>query len=284
MQKQPTVIDQPNSLPSALYDVVQLAAGEAFRQGRLLSFKIVHALPTWIETDLESFKHGLVDAISRQLTKSKSKETYVLCTCSRPSESHDVDLEFTATDLPGFKLSSDAKPFFSYTLQSYAERETFKHLLPPENDENHLRVVDELLTGFCILVVDDSQECLDYETRLIEKFGGKFEVARNGTEAVELALEKHFDLVLMDIKMPDVSGNDAMQSLIKKSYRSPVVALSAFISVAERKESLKLGFSDYLSKPIVPDQLLRTIARLTHRSLPVLKAVLTESTPGYNRI
>jgi DNA-binding response OmpR family regulator len=50
----------------------------------------------------------------------------------------------------------------------------------------------------------------------------------------------------------------------------PVVALSAFTSTKERKHSLSHGFADYLSKPIVPEQLIRTIARLTNRSLPIV--------------
>lgn len=261
----------PRSLPTALYDVVQTAAAVASGQDRLFSFKIINALPTWITTDLGPFSSGLIDAISKQFARSKSRESYVICTSSNQNDGQ-VEIDFTLSDLPGFKLSSDAKPFYSYKLQPFSERETFKHLLPPANDENHLRLADELLKGFCILVVDDSPEAVAYETRLIEKFGGNAASASSGEEAIEKALAKHYDLVLMDIKMPNGNGNDAMKTLVDNRYRMPVVALSAFSSVTERKESLQHGFSDYLSKPIVPEQLLRTIARLTNRSLPILKS------------
>ena len=260
----------PHSLPLALNCALQSHAAKAFAQGRLFSFKIIHSLPTWIASDLAEFSHALEECLGKQLAKSRSREMYVLCTLSRAAND-EVELEFTATDLPGFKLSSDARPFFSYKLRPFSERETFKHLLPLDTDSSgELRLVDELLSGYCVLIVDDSAEALEYTSRLVEKFGGKAACAATGSEGIERALNEHFDIVLMDIKMPNVDGNEAMKTLVDKRYRMPVVALSAFTSVAERKVSLAHGFSDYLSKPIVPEQLIRTIARLTNRSLPIV--------------
>ena len=270
------VTAQPHSLPLALNHAIQSHAAKAFAQGRLFSFKILHGLPTWIADDLTDFRRGLEACLNKQLAKSRAKEMYVICSLARLGE-HEIELEFTATDLPGFKLSSDAKPFFTYKLKTFSERETFKHLLPLANDASEVRLAEELLSGFCVLIVDDSEEALLYESRLVEKFGGKAVCARTGEEAIEKALNDHFDIVLMDIKMPNVDGNEAMKTLVDRRYRMPVVALSAFSSVKERKESLSHGFADYLSKPIVPEQLIRTIARLTQRSLPIVHAVSEES-------
>lgn len=257
---------QPHSLPLALNQAIQSHAARAFAEGRLFSFKILHALPTWIASDLTDFRAQLEACLEKHQSRSRNaKELYVICTLARLGEG-EIELEFTASDLPGNKLSSDAKPFFSYRLKPFSERETFKHLLPLESEAS---LDAEVLSGYCILIVDDSEEALQYESRLVEKFGGKAVCARNGEQAINLALNEHFDIVLMDIKMPGVTGNDAMKTLVDKRYRMPVVALSAFSSVQERKESLKHGFADYLSKPIVPEQLIRTIARLTQRSLPI---------------
>ncbi len=266
---------QPHSLPLALNHAIQSHAAKAIAQGRLFSFKILNPLPTWIANDLTDFVQQLEDCLEKQLAKSRSRETYVICTLLKTPNSQ-IELDFTATDLPGFKLSSDAKPFFTYKMKPFSERETFKHLLPLENESSEIKLVDELLAGFCVLIVDDSEEALAYESRLIEKFGGKAVCARTGEDAIEKALSDHFDIVLMDIKMPNFNGNDAMKELVDRRYRMPVVALSAFSSVKERKHSLSHGFADYLSKPIVPEQLIRTIARLTQRSLPIVHPVSSE--------
>ncbi len=258
----------PHSLPIALNRAVQTHAARAFAQGKLFSFKIINGLPTWIADDLGAFQSALEECLAKQLEKSRARETYVICSLTRLPDER-IELDFTSTDLPGFKLSSDAKPFFTYALTPYSERETFKSLLPLDNDAE-LKLVDEVLSGYCVLIVDDSEEALAYESRLVEKFGGRAVCARTGTEAIEKALNDHFDIVLMDIKMPNVDGNLAMKTLVDKRYRMPVVALSAFTSNQERKHSLSHGFADYLSKPIVPEQLIRTIARLTNRSLPIV--------------
>jgi CheY-like chemotaxis protein len=262
-------IENAQSLPVALNQVIQEHAAKAFAQGRLFSFKIMQGLPTWIATDLADFKVQLAECLAKQLLKSRAKEMYVICTESH-LQNNEIEIEFTSSDLPGFKLSSDAKPFFTFKLRPFSERETFKHLLPLEAEPTDLRAVDELLSGFSILIVDDSEDALIYESRLVEKFGGHADCARTGQEAIEKAVGEHFDIVLMDIKMPNVDGNKAMKALVDRRYRMPVVALSAFSSIKERDESLSHGFSDYLSKPINPEQLIRTIARLTNRSLPIV--------------
>jgi CheY-like chemotaxis protein len=272
--------EQPQSLPLALNHAIQAHAAKAYAQGRLFSFKILHPLPTWIATDLASFRDELEECLAKQLAKSRAREMYVICSLTRLPD-HQIELEFTSTDLPGFKLSSDAKPFFTYRLKPFSERETFKHLLPLENESTELRLVDELLSGYCILIVDDSEDALTHESRLVEKFGGKAVCARTGEEAIDKALSEHFDIVLMDIKMPNVDGNQAMKTLVDRRYRMPVVALSAFSSVKERKDSLSHGFADYLSKPIVPEQLIRTIARLTNRSLPIVHSVSEQNAHSF---
>jgi CheY-like chemotaxis protein len=265
----------PYSLPLALNRAIQSHAAKAFEQGRLFSFKIVNGLPTWIAHDLSSFEYALEACLGKQLEKSRSREMYVICSFSRLPDGK-IELEFTASDLPGYKLSSDAKPFFTYSMRPYSERETFKHLLPLATDEaTEIKLAGEILSGFCVLIVDDSEEALTYASRLVEKFGGKSCCARTGQEAIDKALSEHFDVVLMDIKMPNVDGNTAMKTLVDQRYRMPVVAVSGFSSKEERKHSLSHGFADYLSKPIVPEQLIRTIARLTNRSLPLVHSAPT---------
>lgn len=81
-------------------------------------------------------------------------------------------------------------------------------------------------------------------------YGHKTETAVNGLEAVEKALEKNFDLILMDIQMPVMTGFEALEILKLKQYQGPIVAITAHSITADKERCLAAGFDNYFSKPI----------------------------------
>ena len=91
-------------------------------------------------------------------------------------------------------------------------------------------------------------------TRLLEKRGHTVVVAANGREALG-ALAKHpFDLVLMDVQMPEMDGLTAAAAIRKKEKTTgahiPLVAMTAHAMKGDREQCLKAGMDDYLSKPV----------------------------------
>ncbi|NLP57326.1 PAS domain S-box protein [Lutibacter sp. B1] len=102
-----------------------------------------------------------------------------------------------------------------------------------------------------ILITDDEEYNMMYLKELFSKTNFKILEADNGKKAVEL-FQKHpeIDLVLMDIKMPVMNGNEAMKEIKKLKSDIPVIALSAFAIENEKDQALKKGFDFYLTKPI----------------------------------
>lgn len=106
-----------------------------------------------------------------------------------------------------------------------------------------------------ILVVDDNAVNLMFVTNLLKKVGLQSDKAKNGCEAVEKFNNEHYDLILMDLKMPVMDGFEATQIIRAQGSQIPVVALTASAFTDERDKALANGFSQYLVKPFLPKEL-----------------------------
>ena len=106
------------------------------------------------------------------------------------------------------------------------------------------------LKGLKVLVVDDSPDNRELLKTYLNKAGAVVSLADNGQTGVDAALTGDADVVLMDIQMPVVDGNQAMRMLVNAGFDKPVIALTAHAMKEERDYSLALGFSDYVTKPI----------------------------------
>ena len=116
-----------------------------------------------------------------------------------------------------------------------------------------------------ILVTEDNLVNQRLATRLLEKRGHSVVVAGNGREAL-MALEKEsFDLVLMDIQMPEMDGMEATAKIREKEKLAgghlPVVALTAHAMKGDQEICLAAGMDDYLTKPIRPQELDKLLGK-----------------------
>ena len=113
-----------------------------------------------------------------------------------------------------------------------------------------------------ILVVDDNPVNQKVASRFLLKLGYHVDLAANGPESIQLAKEKKYDLIFMDIQMPGMDGIETTEIILKDEAISPkprVVALSAS-QVSEIKDNcLKVGMHSFLEKPISLDDLLGEI-------------------------
>jgi signal transduction histidine kinase len=124
--------------------------------------------------------------------------------------------------------------------------------------------VDELFSGEGkqILVVEDQPVNQKLLRMLLEKKGFDVDTAWNGIEAVEKCSKKTWDLILMDIQMPEMDGVEAVRKIrtLKNFGQIPIVALTAYAMKGDDEKFLSEGFTDYLSKPVqMPrlDEILR---------------------------
>lgn len=115
-----------------------------------------------------------------------------------------------------------------------------------------------------VQVVDDSP----YNQLLIglylTKHGATVDSAENGVLGYQKALAGSFDIVLMDLQMPEMDGYTATQKLRSRSYRKPIIALTAHAMSEVSQKCLQAGFTAHLPKPVDSVQLVTTILELIH--------------------
>ena len=114
-----------------------------------------------------------------------------------------------------------------------------------------------------ILVVDDEQPIADMVKLCLSKNGYLCDAAYDGTAATRKIEEKRYDLVLLDIMLPDYDGYELLEYF--KEFDVPVIFVTAKTSVPDRVKGLKLGAEDYISKPFDLDELLARVATVLRR-------------------
>ncbi|MCG8313586.1 MAG: response regulator [Pseudomonadales bacterium] len=110
-------------------------------------------------------------------------------------------------------------------------------------------VVVPKLTGN-ILYAEDNQDNQNLISMLVKPTGASLKVVDNGAEAMAEALRQEYDLILMDIQMPMMSGTTATRLLRENGYQNPIVAITANLMDYEIKEYLSIGCNGYLAKPV----------------------------------
>ncbi len=118
-----------------------------------------------------------------------------------------------------------------------------------------------VLVGIKVLVVEDSPDNQVLFSHLLEKAGAQVELAENGIEAVQLALKNAYDVILMDVQMPQMDGHEATQRLRSAGYQGTIIALTAHAMKEERERARRSGFTDFLSKPVQRDALTEIITK-----------------------
>jgi CheY-like chemotaxis protein len=111
-----------------------------------------------------------------------------------------------------------------------------------------------------ILVAEDNDSNYMLMTYILKR-SYEFFRARNGKEAVEMALTEKPDLILMDIKMPLMDGLEATRQIRSQVRELPIVALTANAFDSDRQQALEAGCNDFLPKPINAEKCLQTIAK-----------------------
>ncbi len=113
-----------------------------------------------------------------------------------------------------------------------------------------------------ILVVDDERDTLDLIDLTLKTAGYDIHLANGGEESLQMIRDGDFDLVLLDIMMPDMSGYDVLKTLkAEMPDHPPIVFLTAKSMPQDREEGLSLGANDFLSKPVTRGSLLDTIKK-----------------------
>jgi CheY-like chemotaxis protein len=130
--------------------------------------------------------------------------------------------------------------------------------------------IPETCTSLRILLVEDNVVNQKLAVRLLEKAGHSIRVADNGRLAVDATAQERFDVVLMDVQMPEMGGFEATAIIRERekatAFHTPIVAMTAHAMIDDREKCLGAGMDDYISKPI---SILKLVAILKKFTEPV---------------
>jgi hypothetical protein len=116
-----------------------------------------------------------------------------------------------------------------------------------------------------ILVAEDVELNQFLAKHILESWGFSVDIANNGKEAVDCVQQKHYDLILMDIQMPEMDGIVATQTIRKLSDTAvagiPIIALTANALKGDDQRYLNAGMNDYITKPYTEERLYKVISK-----------------------
>lgn len=140
-------------------------------------------------------------------------------------------------------------------------------------------------TGVRILLAEDNPINQEVIRRILEKVGISVDIAWNGAQAVENLKEakQKYDLILMDINMPELDGYGATEKIRKIDSQIPIIALTAAATEDDRERALKVGMNDFVTKPIESSELYRKLAEYLPNKAIVRKELPQEDSPRIHR-
>jgi DNA-binding response OmpR family regulator len=119
-----------------------------------------------------------------------------------------------------------------------------------------------------LLLVEDEPEIQDFLKQPLADAGYEVDTAKDGRTAIQLASGRKYDVLIVDLGLPDQDGIDLILQLRRSGISSPVLILSARRSVDDRVRGLEQGGDDYLTKPFALAELLARLRNLLRRNLP----------------
>lgn len=139
----------------------------------------------------------------------------------------------------------------------------FEITLPVAISKQQARTAELEVSNLNILLVEDIELNVMVAKALLEKLGQRVEVAMTGTAAIEMARKTEYDLILLDIQLPDMSGFDVARTLHEEELvlQTPIVALTANV-IKKREEYLQNGMDDIIAKPIKKSRVIEVFNEL----------------------
>ena len=151
---------------------------------------------------------------------------------------------------------------------------TFSFILPFKKTnetlllESEIVVVDNELKDIKVLVVEDLELNQLLIRTLLDDFGFECEIAANGKLAIERLETKDFDIILMDLQMPEMNGFEATEYIRNKlKLTIPIIALTADVTTIDAEKCIEAGMNDYISKPVDEGKLFRKMIALIQKPM-----------------
>ncbi|KXO14045.1 Aerobic respiration control sensor protein arcB [Moritella sp. JT01] len=290
------IVNQPIEFRSFLNDIKTLALLQAEQKGLVLEFDVFGDIPDFINADGTRLRQVLWNLVSNAVKFTDSGEVSIRVFTSEEA-GNKIGLTFEVEDT-GIGISSEGqdKIFAMYYQEQGSKRATgtgiglsvAKSLMTAMGGD--IWVSSELGQGSCftiefdvdgveslqnsadveseqtklsILLVEDIELNVTVCTAILNKLGHTVEVAVDGRSAIQMAEKNAYDLIFLDINLPDISGFEIIKILRKNTALElpPVVALTANV-INNRQEYIEKGMDDAISKPLSINAVTGVITRL----------------------
>ena len=119
-----------------------------------------------------------------------------------------------------------------------------------------------------VLVIDDERIVIDSITKILKEERIDVDSTLSGRQGVEMALQKDYDLVLSDLRMPDIGGMRVLRDIKRAKPKLPVVIITGYATVPSAVQAMKLGAAEILEKPFSPDGLVYTVQKAMQAVAP----------------
>lgn len=117
-----------------------------------------------------------------------------------------------------------------------------------------------------ILIVEDEKDLCQMIAKSLKESGYEVDIANNGNEAMELLNVENYDLIVLDLNLPEIDGMEILEEFRTFNQDTKIIILSARSQIKDKVEGLDKGANDYLSKPFHLDELEARIRSLTRRN------------------
>ena len=204
--------------------------------------------------ELEVHHRMAVDVLHRHRVRGRAREV---------GEVPDVKADQEAGDHYGHRDEQELHPD-PHRVPSYQEPCGLVPLMTDVSSRCHLQVIEQRCrfsreVGLRILVIEDEARIQSFLTRGLEAGGYTVVSAGDGREGLDLATRARWDLVVLDLLLPELNGLEVLRELHRVKPELPVVVLSARGDVQTKLRGFELGATDFLAKPFSLDELLARI-------------------------
>ena len=153
-----------------------------------------------------------------------------------------------------------------------------------EQAKNEIPEIPESFRQLSILIADDEEYNRFLLKNILQKWGMQYKEAKNGNEAFSIACKEYFDIILMDINMPEMNGIEAAKAIAECNPDIKIVAVTAVTDQLDQQACLKAGMKGFLFKPYSEKELIDTINSLINDNLKNSNESNTGQLPDFSEL
>jgi len=112
-----------------------------------------------------------------------------------------------------------------------------------------------------ILIIEDDATSNEFFREVFNPTGAKVILSTNGKEGIDIFKNNKIDIVLLDIQLPGINGIDVLKAIKIINNKIPIIAETAYALNGDREKLISIGFDEFIAKPILPNDLLKIVAK-----------------------